>query len=262
MKKEIYHILLLCLLLTVSCGKRPALRRPSPLSVRFVHHLDGAPVVLNTKHYTNEAGNKYIINEVKYFISELHLYKRDGTKVVIRHNKGTHYVDMDYPHSLFWTIADNLPEGYYTSIGFTFGLNAAENYSNRFVNPPESNMAWPQVLGGGYHFMMINGKFLQKDSTYSPLNIHLGKGQIYRGSTHSVDSIIGFVDNHFSVTLNKSFEVQQGRVTNFTFVMNIENWFKNPFIYHFDHWGNNTMQDQPAMHMLRENGRDVFSLPE
>jgi hypothetical protein len=24
-----------------------------------------------------------------------------------------------------------------------------------FVNPPEVNMAWPEVLGGGYHYLML-----------------------------------------------------------------------------------------------------------
>ena len=28
-----------------------------------------------------------------------------------------------------------------------------------FVNPPEVNMMWPDVLGGGYHYLMLNGKW-------------------------------------------------------------------------------------------------------
>ncbi|MDR0368685.1 MAG: hypothetical protein LBH82_06045 [Bacteroidales bacterium] len=262
MKKEIYCILSVCLFLAVSCREKPVIDKRIPLSVQFIHRVDGVPIVLDTKHYSNEAGNKYIVNEIKYFISELHFYKNDKTKIAVRQNKGIHYVDTDYPNTLFWTISENIPEGHYDSIGFTFGLNAADNYSYRFVNPPESNMSWPQLLGGGYHYMMINGKFLKDDSTYSPLNIHLGRGQIYRGSTQSIDSLIGFVDNHFSVVLKKSFRIRKGHATDLTFVMNMENWFKNPFIYDFNYWGSHIMQNQPAMQMLKENGRNVFSAEE
>ncbi len=261
MKKGIYCLLSLSLFFAVSCKEEPIVIENTFLSIEFMHNVDDLPVVLDTKHYYNEAGNKYFINEVKYFISELCMYKRDGTKVEISQDNGIHYVDMDYPGTLSWNISGYIPEGQYDSLSFTFGLNEKENQPYRFLNSPESNMAWSQLLGGGYHYMMINGWFEKGDTVLAPLNIHLGKGQIYQGNTSSIDSLIGFVDNHFQVTLSKSFFIRRDQTTNLILVMNIENWFKEPFIYDFNYWGSHIMQNQAAMQMLKENGKkNVFSL--
>lgn len=261
MPKRIFYIVIFLFFFVVSCKEEPEIIENTFLSVEFKHNVDNLPIVLDTKHYNNEAGNKYLINEVKYFISALHLYKSDGTKVEISHDDGIHYVDMDYLNTLCWNISEYIPEGYYDSLSFIFGLNEKNNQSYRFLNPPESNMSWPQLLGGGYHYMMINGWFEKENTILAPLNIHLGKGQIYQGNTNSVDSVIGFVDNYFQVTLSKSFLIKRDQTANLTLVMNIENWFKEPFVYDFNYWGGHIMQNQPAMQMLKENGKkNVFTV--
>lgn len=229
------------------------------LSIQFVHRINDAPIILDTKKYSNAVGTKYSINEVKYFISSLQLYKGDGTNISISQDDGIHYVDTDYPQTFSWDILQSIPEGYYDSIGFIFGFNETDNRSNRFVNPPQSNMAWSRLLGGGYHYMMINGWF-EKGDTQVPLNIHLGRGQIYQGNTANVDSIIGFVDNFFQVILPKSFLIKRNQTTRMTLIMNIEKWFKEPFVYDFNYWGSHIMQNQAAMQMLKENGINVFSI--
>ena len=260
MKSSISFLLLALLVIFTSCKEKPIEEKSVFLTLSFDHRVNNRAIVLDTQHYYNEAENKYLINEVKYFISSLQLHKSDGTKVSVKQDDGIHYVDMDYPTTLTWNISEYLPEGFYDSISFIFGMDGRDNYSYRFINPPESNMAWPQLLGGGYHYMMINGKFFQGDTVWSPLNIHLGKGQIYQGSTSAVDSIIGFVDNHFRVTLPKSFLIKRDQTTNLTLIMNIENWFKQPFVYDFNYWGSHIMQNQAAMQTLKENGQNVFSL--
>lgn len=261
MRKRTYIISLGLFLFATSCKEEPITEEATSFFLHFEHRVDGNAIVLDTEHYYNEAGNKYWINEIKYFISELHLYKQDGTAIKISHNDGIHYVDLDYPSTLSWEISQPIPEGEYDSLSFIFGLDEKQNQSYRFLNPPESNMAWTQLLGGGYHYMMINGWFEKGDTVSAPLNIHLGRGQIYQGSTNAADSIIGFVDNHFQVRLSKSFSVERSQGANLTLVMNIENWFKEPFVYDFNYWGSHIMQNQAAMQMLKENGKkNVFSV--
>jgi hypothetical protein len=121
-------------------------------------------------------------------------------------------------------------------------------------------MSWPETLGGGYHYMMLNGWFFRGDTTKTPLNVHLGRGQIYRGETPNVDSIIGFVPNYFHVCLPKSFSIKRDESTTLTIIMNINNWFKTPFLYDFNYWGGHIMQKQPAMQTLKENGQNVFRI--
>jgi hypothetical protein len=70
-----------------------------------------------------------------------------------------------------------------------------------YVNPPEVNMFWPEVLGGGYHYLMINGKWIDNNNQSKIYNFHLGRGQLYKGNVINVDSIYGFVDNSFALFL-------------------------------------------------------------
>jgi len=129
-----------------------------------------------------------------------------------------------------------------------------------FVNPPESYMFWPEFLGGGYHYMKLNGKWLEEEQTIetTPFNCHLGRGQIYYSYP---DSITGFIPNEFRVSLpSSSFELKAGEQKQVYVTMNIENWFKEPHIYDLDYFGSYTMQNQEAMQTLKENGYNVFSI--
>jgi hypothetical protein len=246
-------ILLLC-----SCKETPISPRASCLTFVFEHRIDNQAIILDAD-YINAANNRYCLQEIKYFISSVHLYRNDGKRIDIQDNEGIHYVDVSYENTLRWEVVQQIPEGMYDAIGFTFGFNEVDNQSFRFKNPPESNMAWSELLGGGYHYMMLNGWFYQGD-TLMPLNIHLGRGQIYEGTTHDADSIIGFVDNYFSVCLPKSFSIKRDETTTLTLIMNVENWFKVPHLYDFNYFGGHIMQNQSAMQMLKENGRGVFGL--
>jgi hypothetical protein len=241
-----------------SCQEKQRPPKHVFLSLNFEHRIDNDAIILNTQYYTNAANNKYHIRERTDFISALRLYK-DGESISIQQNNGIHYVDISDRNTLIWNISQNIPEGIYDSVGFIFGLNEIDNQTYRFTNPPEANMAWSQLLGGGYHYMMLNGWFLQGDTVDIPLNIHLGKGQIYQGATFNVDSIIGFVDNYFYVALPASFLIKRDRTATITITMHVDKWFKDPFIYDFNYWGSHIMQNQPAMQALKENGRKVFS---
>ena len=254
---KLFSFLLLGLL--YSCKETSISPRKSYLTFVFEHRIDDKTIILD-EYYLNAANNRYCLQEIKYFISSLQLYKHDGTKIDVKDKEGIHYVDVFYENSLTWEVIQQIPEGIYDSISFVFGLNEIDNQSYRFKNPPESNMAWSETLGGGYHYMMLNGWFYRGDTIKMPLNIHLGKGQIYQGETHNIDSIIEFVPNHFRVCLPKSFSIKRDASTTLTIVMNIDNWFKAPFLYDFNYWGGHIMQNQSAMQTLKQNGRNVFSI--
>ncbi len=168
-----------------------------------------------------------------------------------------HYIDTDINQTKIYSLKDEIAPGNYSKIVFTFGINKQKNQSLMFVNPPESLMFWPELLGGGYHYMKLNGKWLDTLSQVSPFNFHLGIGQIYYSFP---DSITEYIDNSFLVELpNSSFEIKAGETTDLTIAMNIENWFNNPNNYNHDDWGGDIMQKQDAMKQACENGWNVFS---
>jgi hypothetical protein len=64
-----------------------------------------------------------------------------------------------------------------------------------YVNPPESYMFLPNFLGGpngGYHYLKLNGKWLDTNSVVTPVDFTLCGANI-RWQCPIVDSITGFV---------------------------------------------------------------------
>jgi methanobactin biosynthesis MbnP-like protein len=228
------------------------------INLNFAHRVDGQAAQFDTMRYENPAGNPYLINEIQWFISDLTLIKTNGDSILIDGWKDIHYIDTDLSETQTWKVYDNLPVGDYQEVRFTFGFTEEKNQSFMYVNPPERDMFWPEFLGGGYHYMKLNGKWKEPNGNITPFDFHMGIGQIY----HSYpDSIIGFVQNYFRVTLpNSSFSLAKNESKNLHLIMNIENWFQNPNLYDHNIWKGYIMQNQEAMQLARENGRDVFSL--
>jgi hypothetical protein len=247
--------------LEISCNNdTPEVGKPTGhISFNFTHLLDRLPLQKDNMKYVNAAGNPYEINQVMYFISDVTLHKSDGTNKLISEWTDIHYVDIDIPETLKWEVYDDIATGAYDSISFIFGITGEKNQSFRFVNPPEVNMMWPDILGGGYHYMMINGSWKENPDMVKSFAFHLGIGQLYKSNVIEVDSIYAFVQNYFSVKLpNSAFTVEENKTRQIEIVMNIESWFQTPHIYDHNYWGGAIMQNQAAMQMVKENGVDVF----
>lgn len=261
--KHAMGLALIVVILLSGCKKDP----PPPatetgkINLKFTHTVDGQPLVTDTLMYTNAAGNEYLVNEIQYFISDVVLHGSDGSTVLIDDWDVIHYVDTDIPGTQLWNVPDAVTCGTYTSISFIFGISEVRNQSYMFVNPPESNMFWPEFLGGGYHYMKLNGKWKDTANQIVPFDFHLGIGQIYAGGVVNVDSITGFVQNYFTVNLsNTAFSVNKDATTTVEVRMNVESWFETPHIWDHNVWGSYIMQNQAAMQMVKENGVDVFTI--
>ena len=253
--------LLIAFALITSCGHKsndkPA---TSNLQIQFEHRVSGQAVVKDKLIYTNVAENLYQISGVKYFISNVTLHRHGGPSIVISSRKPVHYVDIDIPETLTWQVPDILPASIYDSISFTFGMKEQLNQSNSFVNRPEVNMAWPEVLGGGYHFMMMDGRFINLQGQATPFSFHLGTGQIYTGGMDA-SHITGFVQNYFHVKIPaSSFTLVDNETKSLKIIMNIDSWFTTPTNWDFNHWSSMIMQNQEAMGTIKVNGADVFTL--
>ena len=248
------------LAIITSCGSKSN-DKPSygKFLLQFDHRVNGQALVKNQMIYTNAFGNQYEIAGLKYFISDVKLHRHDGSTITISSAKPVHYIDIDIPGTLRWQVPDEILVAVYDSISFTFGMNEQLNKSNSFVNPPESNMAWPEILGGGYHFLMMDGWFNNLHDVRSPFSFHLGTGQIYEGSMEAMN-ITGFVQNYFHVKLPaSSFKIINNQTTGVKFIMNIDSWFTTPTNWDFNHWSSMIMQNQEAMGTIKVNGADAFS---
>jgi len=248
-------LILLFSVFLIGCGNK---ENTGTLNLQFTHQIDGKNLDLNKLIYTNAAGNPYQVNEVKYFISNLYLQKKNNDWVKVIQNEGVHYVDLAHSNSLTWSLTD-LKEGDYKGISFVFGLDEADNQSNRFVNSPEKDFFWPAILGGGYHYLQINGKWKDRDGNLRNMNFHAGIGQLYKNNVPAIDSIYAFIHNYFRVDLPIDFAIEKNKPAKLNLVMNIEKWF-SPIVYDHNYFGSGIMQNQQAQDIIRQNGKRVFAV--
>lgn len=246
-------LVVLAIISTFNSCKKP--EKEGNINISIIHTVDGQPAEFDQMIYKNEAGNEYQLSEIQWFISELSLIGEDGEEFLLMAADDAWYVDTDLEETMEQNFS-SIPEGNYKGLSFVFGFTEETNKSHRFVNPPESFMFWPELMGGGYHYMKLNGKWLNPEGLKEPFNFHLGIGQIYEE-----DEIVDFVHNHFKVTLNVAdLQVVGDGILDLHLSMQIENWFKEPHVYDHNEWGGAIMQNQEAMRLATENGHNVFVL--
>jgi hypothetical protein len=215
------------------------------LSVGIGYSVNGMHLITDSLCYHNEAGNTFMITEIQWFLSRMELQDDRGEW----NPMGTFYIDTDIPESQTLRMA-HFPVGHYKTLRFIFGLNEEDNVSGLYSDPPESNMFWPEPLGGGYHYMKLNGRYVNEAGELMPLNIHLGIGQ---NDDHSE-----YYQNYFTVKLPIDFTITETSENQLDLTMIIDNWFRNPNLYDFNEFGSAIMQNQAAQQALKENGNDVF----
>lgn len=219
----------------------------------FNHYVDGEEVEFDDSKYTNSLGQDFGITEIQYFISRVQLHNTDGSYFEIIQDKHYHYIDSDLPATYKWRVTDSIPPGTYDSVTFIFGFVDDDNTSYMFSDDPEASMYWPNFLGGGYHYLKLNG-ITHRNDTLIWFNYHSGRGQ-YRDSDNN---ITGFVDCSFNVSLPISMNIGAEETYYIPINMEIQNWFQNPHDFDIQYY-DLTMEDLTALLMIQDNGHDVFS---
>ena len=249
-------LVILFALLAVACSKR---NEKAEIDLNIGYEINGQPLVTDTLCYVNEAGNTFLITEIQWFLSNLELKNEAGdwTTLLQRNLLDTadinrvFYMDTNIPESQ--TLhTQPLPIGPSTALRFTFGLDETDNQTSLFSDPPESEMFWPDVLGGGYHYMKLNGKYLNAEDRLAPLAVHLGIGQN--------EDCTEFYQNYFIVELPIDFHIVANAENQLDLTMVIDNWFRNPHTIDFNEFGSHIMQNQTAQRLLNGNGKDVFRI--
>ncbi len=229
------------LLAIVSCDKdedKPAEKDVS-LKIRLVHVVDGEPLEFDDPRYTNAFGNTYSVMRLQYFVSDFKLALDGGGVVQIR---DAHYVDGRENDTHTFNPKMRIPQGDYQSVSFVFGLNAETNVAGTFPNPPENNMEWPAPLGGGYHYMKLEGRIAEGESTTN-----------YQAHTGPTNNNQNFIE----ITLAESAFTAGEEGAEIILTMDINRWWENPNTLDL-HEMTMMMDDQDKQVLLYENGADVF----
>jgi len=210
------------------------------LSFTFNHTVDGAAVEFDQIKYSNAFGNEYSVSTLKYFVSDITMHSNEGTSITFN---DVHYVDARDNSTLTYNLPAKVPAGNYTSVSFIYGIDSVKNQTGLFPNPPESLMEWPLAMGGGYHYMKLEGKF---DSTGMVKNFQAHTGPTMGNA------------NYFEVMLTDSPFNCSCENVNVAINMNINNWWVNPNMLDLNTMSG-IMGNQQMQIKLKENGNDVFT---
>jgi len=207
------------------------------LNINFNHYVDGTELVVNDMIYTNPSNDNYSIQTLRYLISDITLHTDNGTETLLDE---VHFIDISIDSSLILHIPE-INKNTYTSISFTMGLDSVKNNTNLFLN--ESffpSFTWPEFLGGGYHYMQLEGDF---NTVFNGYTTHTG-------STNGIDFSF---DKVFPITN------EINNITDININMEITNWYKNPEIFNLTSDG--IMGNINSQITLQANGiEDVFSV--
>lgn len=260
MLRYIHIITFLMIFSLISCDDDNEPVAPGQLDISFLHLIDGNDIDYNVMQYINAAGNEYEVTEIQWFISDITLVSEAREEILLDKDRIAHYIDTNMPDTWQYQIPDEITPGDYQAIKITFGIKGEKNIPYSFPNPPESNMLWPINLGGdngGYHYMKLNGFWMNTEDERTPFNFHIGVGPVYDNE----GNVLRFEQNWFETTLpNSSFTLLEGQNKKVYIEMNVENWFQNPHEYDHNAYGGKIMNNQEAMNKISENGMDVFTV--
>ncbi|OYU96424.1 MAG: hypothetical protein CFE21_08490 [Bacteroidetes bacterium B1(2017)] len=236
-------ILLAGLLIIGSCKKDNTESTTNPntqLTLKVTHQVDGKELIFDSMCYVNAGGNKYSVTKLNYYLNGFVLTTKNGDKVYLN---GYTYIDGRNPNNQI-SIGGFSP-GTFTNLSFYIGLDPQHNVSGALENSLNNiNMAWPEVIGGGYHFLKMEGYYLDSIHAKQGFTMHLGTNEMLVKHV-SLPLTITLADNGSS-TINLS--------------MNLNEWFKNPHTWDFNKDGNYTMAIPELMTLLKNNGTDVFTI--
>lgn len=207
------------------------------LNITMAYRFDSSMLQTDTIKYKNAAGYKMSITRLQYYLSNFKFLNSDGSTYSFNQ---VCYLDAKDPN--FSNIKFiGVPLGNYKGLSFTIGLDTSINKTYYLPATVENNnMEWPPAMGGGYHFMKLEGYFVDTSGTWG-YNMHLG--------SNGTAVAVSLANKPFSITETTS---------NIQLKMNISEWFKNPSVYDFNIDGVFSMGNMAAMLKLKNNGSDVF----
>lgn len=265
------------LMLLGSCSEKTM---EADVNVAFTFTFEGQPVQFDSVEYTIASGQVIRIDNIQYFISDLALVDKDGKRTRLYMDgepavggngdgtstalplSGIHYIDSDIASSLQWNTGVKVPTGVYEYVEFVYGIDSVTNQTGIFRNPPESLMFWPEYLGGGYHYMKLNGYWRNQGEDVSQeatFNFHAGIGQTWQGEGDDKVAV-AFHQNYVPMRDTLQLFITEGSTKTLTINMEVANWFRHPHTWDFEVNGTAIMQNQQAQQVVKENACDVFSV--
>lgn len=225
----------------------------------FSQNFNGTDVTVdefNTIAYTNANGEQLSLTKLQYSISDVRFYLSNGDSVYV---DGTYnLIDLENSSSLTYDlpsltdfIGSKEFKGKFTGVGFNYGFDETDNTSGAYTDLNAASWGWPDMIGGGYHQMKMEGKFLDASGTEMSYAYHNGSAtKNAAGDFETNYRFIKLSDSDFDLKGNTKIEIK----------MNIANWYTNPNTWDLNVMSTMLMPNYNAQKLMIENAADVFSV--
>ena len=227
---------------------------PVPVSFNFTQNWDGNTIQnsdFENTTYTNAFGTQLTVSKLVYLISDITFTDSSGT---VYDASDFNLIDSRQGTNLTFTPNIQIPPGDY-AVSFTFGFNDEDNIDGAYPElnlTPEGPWGVPAALGGGYHYMRLEGKYTDMAAGQTGYAYHA-----IRANDTSMTPLL-LQDTSFVVNLG---QVTISDNTNIEVEMNIAEWFKNPNLWDLNVLFATLMPNFNAQVLMSENGEQgVFSL--
>ncbi len=244
--------ILLVFSLLFSCNSDDEKVKDVTINLNFSHVWDGESVSntdFNTIKFTNANGEALSIERLRYLISDVTLKTSNGASIVI---DAYNLVDVTNSTNLNFTPSVTIPEATYSSLSFTFGFKNEKNIDAAYQDLNSVSFGVPAMLGGGYHYMQMDGKFINSLDQEQGYNYHAIRAADNPGANPTFPQDTFFEVDFGSVTISGD--------TTFNIEMNIAEWFKTPHTWDLNILNQALMPNSTAQIMMHDNGQSVFSL--
>lgn len=234
-----FLLILLLSLALGACRKDDDTPAPTKLKIALSHGVYDSHLIFDSLMYRNGAGELYSISRLNYFLSDITFYQNHAP---------VYFVDtiayIDGRNAYNFIIPEIQPFSY-DSVSYSIGVPASQNVHGKLA-PTYENVAmqWPDGMGGGYHFLKLEGHWSDSGSIVG-YTVHLGTDPyLVRGGFRASGHVAAGTEN--SIALR----------------MDVGEWLERPHTFSFSKDGVYTMGNAALMQKIVENGNDVIQLKQ
>lgn len=232
-------------MLFISCDEDENTSNNEHPHVNFTmnHKVGSEELLFDSMKYTNTSGHEYEVQTLKYFVSNVQLHNTNGDTLTFA---GPFYIDAEKSTTFSFNGHTEIASGTYSKISIDFGLDTTLNVSKTLNSAEEISMEWPEMMGGGYHYMKFEGRYdSSKTGTIKSFAMHTG----------------GTMGNDYHVSIdvpNSGFTATNDEI-DITFHLDLNEWFTDPNEYDLADYGM-IMGNMNAQMLLKANGQSVISV--
>ena len=251
MKKLIVAFTLICFL-GVSCSDDDNDTQATvTIGFKFTHSWDETAMSntdFNEFKFITANQDLISIERLRYVISDVSFTRIDGELIEF---DIYNLIDLTNNAGLNYTPNISIPRGDYSNVSFTFGFDNEDNAEN-YLDLNAASFNVPEMLGGGYHYMQFDGKFINSSDEEQGFNYHAIRAVDNPGPNPTFPQDTFITVNLGPMSLSSDIEL--------SIDMNVAEWFKNPNLWDLNIFNSVLMPNSEAQILMFENGQSVFSL--